>query len=235
MARSADFFVRVSSSGTVQGVYSFGCSGLTTVYAPAGIHDGVNERIITSHGSYLRTWDLDLCTYQDSQTGRNMRGVSATEYQGDVYAIYTWKDPGYAWTDHQWIMRLVGLQLVDVGQWPDYNGSVRCDNYEGGAGGCFDASQSGNETPNLYGVELSGDRAPFSRMYVGFTSSTGEFKLHRLSFRFEGDETIPTHRTRIIPVESGDGSSRNEVEFLRDNMLLYVFEGPRLHQIRLYY
>jgi hypothetical protein len=230
------FFVRVSSSGSVQGVYSFGCSGLTTVYAPAGIHDDVNERIITSHGNYLRTWDVDLCTYQDSQLNRGARGVSATEFQGNIYAIYTWKEPGYVCTDHQWITKLVGLQLVDVGQWPgpDY-GCLRCDSYEGGAGGCFDATQSGNQTPNLYGVELSGARSPFSRIYVGFTNSSSEFKLHRLSFRFEGTTPIPTHRTRIVPVESGDGSSRNEVEFLRDNMLLYVFEGPRLHQIRLYY
>ncbi|MDX9999995.1 MAG: hypothetical protein RBU30_01735 [Polyangia bacterium] len=93
--------------------------------------------------------------------------------------------------------------------------------------------QTGNETPNIYGVTLLGDRQPFERMYVGFTNSTSDFKLHRLSINASNGR--PWNRTRILPVDSGDASHKNEVEFVQAGNHLYIFEGSKMHTIYLYY
>lgn len=50
-------------------------------------------------------------------------------------------------------------------------------------------------------------------MYVGFTSSTSDFKLHRLSINPANG--WPWNRTRILPVNSGDTSHGNEVELVQ--------------------
>lgn len=115
---------------------------------------------------------------------------------------------------------------------PDY-GRITCENYTtGGAGWCYDYVQSSYETPNIVGVNMPYGREESERIYAGFVTDANEFKLTR--FDIDPTSLNMTHRTRMLPVSSSDWGNNNEVEFLQRNQYLYVFEGDRMHVIRLY-
>jgi hypothetical protein len=233
-------YVRINADGTVPNqVFSYSC-GLTSAFAPAGLYDGTNELVFTTNTSgNVLTTRIATCQTTTS-TLLNVRGVSATRFQGSVYLVGKNTLGGSDIVNRQVVVRLnpstftfAHLSADPTGGDND-QGYVMCRKYQGGANWCYDHLQTGGQTPNLVGVSMPSGREAFARIYVGFVNHASDFKITRFNVEQVGSTFRPMQRTRILPVASGSLSTLDEVEFLQANGYLYVFEHNLMHIIRLY-
>lgn len=226
-------YIKVNADATVPNVvYAFACAP-TATNAPAGIHDGTRELIISSSASGISLMKMDTCAVVNTNYLNALKaGVSVTKHRGEVYLIGT-GTAASTYSNRQIVFWLKQSNYLFYNFSNLYAGTLTCADYSN-PNDCFSWSQSGSHTPNLYAVTMPPGREEFQRMYVAFTNSTSSFRLTRLDVRLDGAAHHQTKKTRFLPVDSDGSGNYKELEFVQVSDYMFIFENNRMHMIKLY-